>query len=189
MSDRSTRVSKLRSDKRSRISYIRAKLNVLVPAQIRALRVRLFEKQQSLAEDADMKQSRISAMERPGAVQFNLDTLVRLAASFKVGLVVKFVPFSEMLKWENGFSQDHFAVATIDEDTTFLLRPEEEAHQTERKAVGRETFSLYTTTVSDGKLTLSNPQPSAGYAPPTEFIGNSKAIVVESTSTANRIRI
>jgi hypothetical protein len=82
--------------------------------------VKLFEKQKALAADADMRQSRISAMESPGAVQFNLDTLIRLAASFRVGLVVKFVPFSEMLEWENGFSPDEFTVTQIDKDGLFL---------------------------------------------------------------------
>lgn len=39
---------------------------------------------------------------------------------FKVGLVVKFVPFSEMLRWENSFVQDSFRVLPINEDTSFL---------------------------------------------------------------------
>jgi hypothetical protein len=66
-----------------------------------------------------MKQSRISAAETPGAVNFNLETLVRLAAALKVGLVVKFVSFSEMLKWENGYDQDAFDPLTIDKDADF----------------------------------------------------------------------
>ncbi|MHB8302597.1 MAG: hypothetical protein ACYDC6_07155 [Acidobacteriaceae bacterium] len=50
-----------------------------------------------------------------------LETLARLAATFKVGLVVKFVPFSEMLQWENGFSQDVFNVLPrLDQDEAFL---------------------------------------------------------------------
>lgn len=50
-----------------------------------------------------------------------LETLARLAAAFKVGLVVKFVPFSEMLQWENGFSQDVFNVLPrLDQDEAFL---------------------------------------------------------------------
>jgi transcriptional regulator with XRE-family HTH domain len=76
--------------------------------------------QKELADSAEMKQSRISAMERPGEVQFNLETLVRLAAAFKVGLKVQFVPFSNMLDWENDFSQDQFNATPIDGDTRFL---------------------------------------------------------------------
>jgi hypothetical protein len=58
--------------------------------------------------------------ETPGAANITLETLARLAAAFKVGLVVKFVPFSEMLNWENAFSQDAFDVVKIDADREFL---------------------------------------------------------------------
>ena len=67
-----------------------------------------------------MHQSRISMFETPGAANLTLDTLSRLAAAFKVGLVVKFVPFSEMLRWENDYSQDSFDVTRIDHDIEFI---------------------------------------------------------------------
>jgi hypothetical protein len=67
-----------------------------------------------------MKQSRISAMERPGETQFNVETLIRLAAAMKVALRVEFVSFSEMLEWENNFSQDAFNVRAIDNDIAFV---------------------------------------------------------------------
>ncbi len=121
MSDRSKRISKLLASASSRASYIRAKLNVLIPSQIRALRLKSNNMtQQQLAALADMAQPRISAMERPGETKFNIDTLVRLAAAFKVGLKVEFVPFSEMLAWENNFSQDQFDVRKIDDDLVFI---------------------------------------------------------------------
>lgn len=120
MNERLKRISRLLSSGASRASYIRAKLNVLIPSQIRGLRLKRPMTQRELADSAKMKQSRISAMERPGEVQFNLETLVRLAAAFKVGLKVEFVPFSEMLAWENGFSQDQFNPIPIDNDRAFL---------------------------------------------------------------------
>jgi transcriptional regulator with XRE-family HTH domain len=120
MRDRSQLITKLSNSRQSRESYVRSKLNVLIPSQIRALRLRYPLKQTELAELADMKQSRISAVERPGQVQFNLDTLIRIAAALKVALKVEFVTFGEMLDWENGFSQDEFNKVTIDNDTRFL---------------------------------------------------------------------
>ncbi len=121
MNDRSKRISKLLVSSTSRASYINAKLNVLIPSQIRALRLRRDNMtQKQLAALAEMAQPRISAMERPGATKFNLETLVRLASAFKVGLKVEFVRFSEMLEWENNFSQDQFDVAKIDNDLPFL---------------------------------------------------------------------
>lgn len=121
MSERSKRISKLKESATSRASYIRAKLNVLIPSQIRALRLKSDNMtQKQLAVLADMAQPRISAMERPGEAKFNIDTLVRLASAFKVALKVEFVPFGEMLAWENSFSQDAFNVTRIDNDLCFL---------------------------------------------------------------------
>jgi transcriptional regulator with XRE-family HTH domain len=120
MSERSEIISKLLKNRTSREAYIGAKLKVLIPSQIRALRLKSpTPRQEDLAKAADMKQSRISAMETPGAVNFNLETLVRLASALRVGLLVKFASFSEMLQWENDFTQDQFDVVTLDRDESF----------------------------------------------------------------------
>ena len=119
MSDKSELITRLRNNKKSRDGYIRAKANVNIPSQIRALRLRRRMTQKGLAREAEMKQPRISAMERPGATQFNLETLIRLASAFKVGLVVRFASFSEMLSWENDFRQDSFDVISLDDDADF----------------------------------------------------------------------
>src|SRR5208282_6179924 len=105
MRDRSALIYELLNSRESRESYIRSKLNILIPSQLRALRLKGPITQKELGDQADMKQSRISAMERPGETQFNVETLIRLAAAMKVGLRVEFVSFSEMLEWENNFSQ------------------------------------------------------------------------------------
>ncbi|MBI3603518.1 MAG: helix-turn-helix transcriptional regulator [Nitrospirae bacterium] len=124
MSERSKRISRLLTDQNSRFSYVRAKLGILVPSQIRAVRLKSdLPRQADLAREAGMLQSRISMLETPGAANVTLDTLARLAAVFKVGLLVKFVPYSEMLQWENTFSQDSFDVVRLDRDAAFL-RPE-----------------------------------------------------------------
>jgi transcriptional regulator with XRE-family HTH domain len=117
---RSKTINRLVEERDYRTAYIRAKLDVLIPSQLRALRLRRELTQPVLAETAGMKQSRISAMETPGKVNFNLETLVRLAATFGVGLIVKFVPFSEMLRWENEYSQDVFDVVPLSKDDLFL---------------------------------------------------------------------
>ncbi|MGB7284356.1 MAG: helix-turn-helix transcriptional regulator [Candidatus Acidiferrum sp.] len=122
MSEKSQLVDRLIASQQSRTAYTRSKISVNVASQIRAMRRRRELTQQGLAQEVEMKQSRISALERPGT-KFNIETLVRLAAAFKVGLVVKFVPFSEMVRWENGFSQDVFDVVAIEHDSEFL-KPE-----------------------------------------------------------------
>lgn len=80
-------------------------------------------RQKDLAVTAQLHQSRISMFETPGMANLTLETLAKLAAAFKVGVIVKFVSFSEMLRWENEFSQDTFVVPKLDEDQAFLNPP------------------------------------------------------------------
>ncbi len=127
MSDRSEMISRLKGSKKYRAAYVRAKAHANIPSQIRALRLRRGITQEDLAREAEMKQPRISAMERPGETQFNLETLIRLAAAFNVGLIVRFASYSEMLRWENEFTQDSFDVVDLEKDTAFLQEPEEVA--------------------------------------------------------------
>ena len=152
LNEKSKLINKLFSDREYRASYIRAKLDTLIPSQLRALRLRQLMTQPQLAVQADMKQSRISAMEQPGRVNFSLETLVRMAATHKVGLLVEFVPFSEMLEWENGFSQDSFDVMRLERDRDFLQgRPRESRRQFRRRRGARLAL-------------LGNPQGTSGTA-------------------------
>lgn len=122
--DRSKLIGRLKADKKFRASYIKAKLGLLVPAQIRALRLRSstppMPRQKDLANEAEMHQSRISMFETPGAANVTLETLANIASALRCGLKVEFVPFSNMLKWENDFPQDTFDVVRLDNDYEFI---------------------------------------------------------------------
>jgi len=142
MKERSKKISRLLNERDFRSSYLRGKLNVLISSQIYALRKKFFGTQKDLANVADMKQSRISAMEQPGATKFNLETLIRLASTFKVGLIVKFVPYSEMLRWDNRFVQDKFNVIKIDEDVEFLTPSEAPVVESEELGKLYNRFSV-----------------------------------------------
>jgi transcriptional regulator with XRE-family HTH domain len=124
MSDRSDWIARLLSSQESRTSYIKSKLAVLVPAQIRTLRMASVDPpmpyQRDLAREADMQQSRISMFETPGAANMTLETIAKIAAGLRVGVVLKFVPFHEMLDWENAFSPDTFGVVRLPQDDAFL---------------------------------------------------------------------
>ncbi len=129
MRDRLNRISRLLSSQKSRASYIMAKLGVLVPAQIRAVRLKStnppLPRQKDLAIAADEYQSRISMFETPGAANITLETLANIAAGLKVGVVVKLVPFSEMLRWENSFSPSSFDVEPrLEQDESFINQSE-----------------------------------------------------------------
>jgi transcriptional regulator with XRE-family HTH domain len=125
MSDRLGRIYRLLKNQKSRASYVKAKLAVLVPAQIRALRLKSTNPpmpfQRDLAREAEVHQSRISMFETPGSANITLDTLAKIAAALRVGVIVKFVPFHEMLRWENSFSPDAFNVnPRLEEDEEFI---------------------------------------------------------------------
>jgi transcriptional regulator with XRE-family HTH domain len=120
MSERSAWIDKLINNYISRVAYTKAKISVNISSQIKALRNRRGMTQKVLGEETGMLQSRISAMERPGATSLTIDTLARLASAFNVGLIVKFAPFSEMLKWENEYNQDVFDVIGLEKDMPFL---------------------------------------------------------------------
>lgn len=125
MSERSQRISKLLNSQKSRTAYIKAKLAVLVPAQIRALRLKSTNPpmpyQRDLGREAELHQSRISMFETPGMANVTLETLAKIAAGLRSGLIVKFVPFNDMLRWENCFSPDTFNVRPrLEEDEEFL---------------------------------------------------------------------
>jgi transcriptional regulator with XRE-family HTH domain len=130
MSEKSELIGKLSRDQQLREAYIRSKVSTNVASQIRALRRRGKLTQGDLAQMANMKQSRISAVEYPGN-QLAVETLVRLAAALKVGLTVRFGSFSEMVNWENEFSQDDFSVVTLDHDMEFQRDKEEGVSNTE----------------------------------------------------------
>jgi len=177
MSEKSHLIDKLKTNKKSRMAYVRAHLSVIIPSQIRALRRRRNDmKQKDLAREAGMAQPRIAVMERPGATNFNVETLVRLAAAFKVGIIVKFVPFSEMLKWENGFSQDAFDATAIDEDVEFQGETKKEEgvklvatteQVTTPRAVARIPFSI--PNLSEGEPPVSVIQRGNVYNAPIEL--------------------
>jgi transcriptional regulator with XRE-family HTH domain len=199
MSERSKRISNLLSSGTSRASYIRAKLNVLIPSQIRALRLRRENMtQKELAELAQMAQPRISAMERPGATKFNIETLVRLASAFKVGLRVEFVPFSEMLNWENEFSQDEFDATVIDRDTRFLhpsavvdLHAGTAPISQEVLTVARFNFTYGTQTVQTAigevwNLPVSGSQQASAALAPVELVAAAVASSINVYSGASQ---
>jgi hypothetical protein len=55
-------------------------------------------------------------MERPGARRLNIETLLRVATAFDVGLQIRFVPFSELVAWAENFNPDDFAISTFEEE-------------------------------------------------------------------------
>ncbi len=103
-------------DKAYRDGYTEAQLSIEMPFQIRAIRKALGWTQAQLAERSGIPQARISHIEQPGRDPLSLRTLYRLATAFDVGLLVQFVPFSELVRREAAFDPETFRVPSYAED-------------------------------------------------------------------------
>ena len=105
-------------DPEYRKAFVASQINIGIPFQIRALQKARGLTQEQLAEKAGMLQPRISAMSKPGRAKLNLETIRRLAEAFDCGLVVRFAPFSELVRWSDDFEPDTFYVPSFEDDDT-----------------------------------------------------------------------
>ena len=104
-------------DKEYRDSFVEAHLSTNVAAQIFSMREHRGWTQGQLAENTGMKQARISVLENPNYDKFSVRTLRRLASAFDVALVVRFVPFSQLIDWVVDLSPEDLTVRSFDEDS------------------------------------------------------------------------
>lgn len=110
-------------DKATRDAFVSSQMSIPLAFQILALREQRGWTQKQLAEKAGMLQPRINALERPSGSEPNLRTLKRLASAFDVALIVRFAPYSELIKWTESFSPDSFEVPSFFDDLA-LSKPE-----------------------------------------------------------------
>ena len=111
-------IKRLTSGKEYREAFVASQIKIGIPFQVRALRTKKAWSQEQLATAANMLQPRISSIETVGG-NLRLDTLQRIAAAFDIALVVRFVPFSDLVRWADDFSPDDFAVADFGSDPMF----------------------------------------------------------------------
>ena len=123
---RARKIARLR-DKEYRDAFVASQIDVGLPFQVRSLREQRRWKQSQLAEKAGMLQPRISAIETPGGAKFTLETLRRLASAFDVALLVKFVPFSELVDQSEDFNPDTFSVPSFGDDLGLMSHSEASA--------------------------------------------------------------
>jgi transcriptional regulator with XRE-family HTH domain len=96
-------MKRFRRSKAAREKFVDALIDNSIPTQIRAIRDRQGLSQERLAELAGgMNQNAISRLESPSYGKPTLTTLKRIASALDVGLVVRFVPFSELADWVSG---------------------------------------------------------------------------------------
>ena len=108
-----------------RKAFVASQVNIGIPFQLRALMKGRGWTQEQLAERTGMLQPRISAMLKPGKVRPNIETLRRFAEAFDCGLLVRFAPYSELVRWSEEFNPEGFAVPSFDQDADLELLIEE----------------------------------------------------------------
>lgn len=119
MNKRKERLFEELKNKEYRDAFVSELINTGIPFQIRALRKQREWTQKELSEKSGMKQERISVLEDPNYAKLSLSTLKRLASAFDIGLLVKFVPFSDLVKRELTLSPDSLKALSYDEEPYF----------------------------------------------------------------------
>ncbi len=116
-------------DKEYRDAFAIEHIDTGIPFQIRALREQEERgwTQEELGNRAGMAQESISRIEDPNYGKLTLKTLKRLASAFDVALMVRFVPFSELVEWELKLSPDSLKASSFEDDFKDELEEENTA--------------------------------------------------------------
>jgi transcriptional regulator with XRE-family HTH domain len=106
-------------NKEYRDAFVAEHIDTGIPFQIRALREQKGREwtQEGLGIRTGMAQETISRLEDPNYGKLTLKTLKRLASAFDVGLMVRFVPFSELVGWELNLTGGSLEVLSFDKDS------------------------------------------------------------------------
>ncbi len=113
-------------DKQYRDAFVSSHIDIGIPHQIRALRDQRKWTQHELAQHAAMKQERISVLENPNYGKYTLQTLKKIASAFDIALIVRFVPISDLVKWELNLSPEVLEAVSFNEDCYFMETPQQE---------------------------------------------------------------
>ena len=130
------------TDKGYRDAFISDEIDVGLPMQIRAMREEREWKQSYVAEQTHTKQPRFSLMEKPGYGSFTLSTLKKLAALFDVGLIVSFVPFSEMIEFVDALSPKRLSIPSFSAEYSSMARRYSYAKATARVATAQASLNF-----------------------------------------------
>ena len=104
-------------NKEYREAFVDTEISTGLAFQIRAMRLLKKWSQKALAIRIGTKQEAISRLENPDYGKFSLETLRKIASAFDVALLVRFVPFSELINRVSSLSPRDIEVPSFsDED-------------------------------------------------------------------------
>ena len=119
MDGRKRKIIEKLKNKEYRDAFAVEHIDTGIPFQIRALREQNGREwtQKELGVRTGMAQETISRIEDPNYGKLTLKTLKKLASAFDVGLMVRFVPFSELVDWELSLTPASLEAASFDKDS------------------------------------------------------------------------
>jgi transcriptional regulator with XRE-family HTH domain len=148
------------TDKTYRDAFVSDEIDVGLPMQLRSMREARGWKQKDVAEKTGTKQSRFSLMEKPGYGRFSLNTLKKIASIFDVGLIVSFVPYSEMIDFVNALSNRRLAICGFAAEYPRLAKRYAPRDETKKETTQGEldftekTFTEYATASDTSTQTI-----------------------------------
>ncbi len=95
-------LARLRRGPEARRKFVESQISNGIAFQIRALRSQKPWNQSELAEKVGTTQNQIHRLEKASLAKPTISTLKKIAAAFDVALVVRFVPFSQLVDWVSG---------------------------------------------------------------------------------------
>jgi transcriptional regulator with XRE-family HTH domain len=136
MNSKKERLLEQLKNKEYRDAFVAEMISTGIPFQIRALRKQRNWSQQKMSEETGMMQERISVLEDPNYGKLTLTTLKKLASALDIGILVRFVPISDLVKWELKLSADSLKALSYDEDPYFKIKTIEDlniVHEVEQQ--------------------------------------------------------
>lgn len=112
LNSRSSLLQRLRRSRLARSRFVESNISKALAFQIRSLREKENWSQQHLAEKIESNQNAVYRAENPNYGKQTITTLKKIAAAFDVALVVRFVPFSELLDWVSGTPRMNIGLST-----------------------------------------------------------------------------
>lgn len=109
-------VLRLLTKKKARDAYVFEHIRNGVAFQLRAMRDERGWSQDDLAKAAKTGRTTITRLENPNNDRLTLKTLLGLASALDVALLIKFVPFSRLVKEYDDVSPEALSAASIDKE-------------------------------------------------------------------------
>ena len=160
---RTATLKKLLRRKAYRDAYAGEHVKTSLPIQIRMLREQRDWTQGHLAQEAGTTQTVISRLEDPNYGNLSINSLLKLAAAFDIGLLVKFIPFSRLLREFEDVSPKSLAASSFEAERATLEEwaTAEVGSSVQRTTQGRSLHLVNPPTATAGfqqTLVLSGPR-------------------------------